>query len=316
MEKQIADTLPSVKEAVNGVLDPQKIPADGATVKIQAWTPLMKIGDWVYLHIGDDVDSVDDVPIGFSAVDKEVVFVIPANKFVADADEVVRIHYKVKLKDSSTPVKSKTLELLIKSAFEAPAMLDLSSENYIIAVDKPPPVVPSSACMTREANWGSAPYNYASDNEEVARVDKETGEVTALTNGVCYISATDSESQTRKYHLKVKGIREVHYLNHGDDWDGQNKRCSDKGLQPISLDEAGRLWALYYYPEKKPVATYLGWRSYPIWTGTTVGADTANTYDLNGASQNGNVGSESKTEFLPVVGISIPDAKSVTKGED
>ncbi|MFJ4494452.1 Ig-like domain-containing protein [Pseudomonas atacamensis] len=316
MEKQIADTLPSVKEAVNGTLDPQNIPANGATVKIEAWTPLMKSGDWVYLYIGDGVDSVDDVPIGFSAVDKEVVFVIPANEFVADADEVVRIHYKVKLKDSSTPEKSKTLELLLKSAFEAPTVLDLSSENYIIAVDKPPTVIPSAARKTRKASWGSGTYSYASDDPETARVDKESGEVTALRNGACRISATDSENQTREYTLTIKGIREVHYLNHSDDWDGQEKRCAEKGLQPISPDEAGRLWTLYYYPDKKPVATYLGWRNHPIWTGTTLGADTANTYDLNGASDTGNVGSESKTEFLPVVGISKPDAESQSKGGD
>jgi len=268
MEKQIADTLPSVKEAVNGTLDPQNIPADGATVKIEAWTPLMKSGDWVYLHIGDGVDSVDDVPIGFSAVDKEVVFVIPANKFVADADEVVRIHYKVKLKESSTTEKSKTLELLLKSAFEAPTVLDLSSENYIIAVDKPPAVIPTAARMTRKANWGSGTYSYASDNVEVARVNKETGEVTALTNGVCIISATDSESQTREYHLTVKGIREVHHLSHSADWDGLERLCAAAHLQPISLEEVRRLWTLYYFPDKKPVATYLGWRNYPVWTET------------------------------------------------
>ena len=290
---------PSVDEAPLGILDPQTLPPGGATVRIKPWTP-MTFRDHVYLFVGDTY--TDDLPISAGAVDKDVVFKVDASEFVADENDIVPIRYEVQLYQS-TRETSDTLDLKLQTGFVAAATLDLSTENYVACVDKPPLAPPSAARMTRVATWGQAPYTYESTDPLIASADAESGEITALSNGACTIRATDSQSQSREYPLTVKGIQEVHFLSAGADWEGMTRICTAAKLQPITLAQTKRLWTLYF-PDSGPVADFLEWLNYPVWTADILGANTAWTYDLNGSSVNDNATSQDMASFWQVLGIS------------
>ena len=290
---------PSVDEAPLGILDPQTLPPGGATVRIKPWTP-MTFRDHVYLFVGDTY--TDDLPISAGAVDKDVVFKVDASEFVADENDIVPIRYEVQLYQS-TREPSDTLNLKLQTGFDAAATLDLSTEHYVVCVDKPPLAPPPAARMTRVATWGQAPYTYDSSNPLIASADAESGEITALSNGACTIRATDSQSQSREYPLTVKGIQEVHFLSAGADWQGMTRICTAAKLQPITLAQTKRLWTLYF-PDSGPVADFLEWLNYPVWTADVLGANTAWTYDLNGSSVNDNASSQDTASFWQVLGIS------------
>ncbi|MGA8133044.1 MAG: Ig-like domain-containing protein [Pseudomonas gingeri] len=169
--------------------------------------------------------------------------------------------------------------------------------------DKAPPDVPAYARLTRAASWGSAPYRYDSSHDNIASVNAQSGEVTARGNGQCTITATDSQGEIRSYALTVKGIRQLHYLSSGADWQGMILVCAAADLDPVTRADIERLWTLYN-PGNGRVAEYLGWLNYPFWTGDTLGAGTAWAYDLNGPSVNDNATAFGTDTYLPVLGIS------------
>ncbi|MCU0121832.1 hypothetical protein N8H74_26545 [Pseudomonas sp. B2M1-30] len=290
---------PSVDEAPDDVLNPETIPAGGATVRIEPYDN-MTFRDHVYLFVGDDY--TDDLPISAGAVGKDVEFTVTANHFVADIDDIVRTRYEVQFYQGSRE-PSAILDLKLQAGFEANATLDLSDENYVISVDKPPLNTPSAARMTRLAGWGVSPYLYSSSDSTIASINELSGEITATRNGTCTISATDSQNQSRGFNLTVKGIQEVHFLSPGADWQGMARICAAASLEPITLNQSKRLWALYF-PDTGPVADYLQWLNYPVWTGDSLGAGTAWTYDLNGQSINDNASAQDTTLFWQVIGVS------------
>jgi hypothetical protein len=294
---------PSVDEALGDVLDPANIPAKGVTVRIKPYTG-MAFRDHVFLFVAG---YTDDIPIGSTAVGKDVTFTVLGNDLVVDANDIVPIHYEVQFHDGDR-VPSQTLNLLLQSGFDAQATLDLSAHNYVVSVDKPPVKLPAAARMTRLAQWGSSPYQYTSSNPAIASVDTQSGEVTALRNGDCEITATDSQSKTRTYPLTVKGIVEVHFLTHSADWQGMLTLCETAKMQPVTLTQIKRMWTLYF-PDAGPVADYLEWLNYSVWTGDDLGASTAWTYDLNGDSVNDNASAQDIDTFLQVLGVSATQAK-------
>ena len=296
---QTKDNLraPTVDEAPDKILDPQTLPPEGATVRIKPWTP-MTFRDHVYLFVGDTY--TDDLPISASAVDKDVLFKVEAREFVEH--DTVPIRYDVQLYQS-TREPSDTLDLKLQAAFEADAMLNLNGENYIASVEKPPLTIPSAARMTRLASWGVGPYKYLCSDSSIALVGEQSGEITARRNGQCTISATDSRDQTRAFALTVKGIQEVHFLSPGADWQGMARICATANLQAITLVQAKRLWTRYF-PDTGPVADFLEWLNYPVWTADALGAGTAWTYDLNGSSVNDNASGQDTTSFWQVLGVS------------
>jgi hypothetical protein len=294
---------PSVDEALGDVLDPANIPAKGVTVRIKPYTG-MAFRDHVFLFVAG---YTDDIPIGSTAVGKDVTFTVLGNDLVVDANDIVPIHYEVQFHDGDR-VPSQTLNLLLQSGFDAQATLDLSAHNYVVSVDKPPVKLPAAARMTRLAQWGSGPYQYTSSDPAIASVDTQSGEVTALRNGECSISATDCQSQTRTYPLTVKGIVEVHFLTHSADWQGMLTLCETAKMQPVTLTQIKRMWTLYF-PDAGPVADYLEWLNYSVWTGDDLGASTAWTYDLNGDSVNDNASAQDIDTFLQVLGVSATQAK-------
>ncbi|WP_457969775.1 Ig-like domain-containing protein [Pseudomonas sp. R4-84] len=258
---------PSVDEAPDGILDPADIPLDGARVRIKRSTADT---DWekVFVFVGPSYSN--QYPVG--TVIRDVVFYVEAEHFIAEAVDIVIIRYEVLMKDGSTQA-SDNLELKMDVGFEAPAILDLSQENYVAVADKAPLDVPPYALMTRVATRGTPPYRYESSNEYVASVNAQTGEVTARGNGQCTITATDSLNQSRHYDLTVKGIREVHFLSPSAEWEGMKAVCDAAGMNMVTRSDLDRLRAVYKHPEiGEAVGEYLGWLPYPFWTGDAVGA--------------------------------------------
>lgn len=288
-----ADLKPaSVDEAHENILDPVSLPPKGGTVRINPWTPDMKYRDRVTLFFYDT--EIDYIPIAQSAIDEDVVFIVPAQTFIDNAqDGVVWIRYEVQFESVGTPQKSPDLLLRLSAGFDADAVLDLTANAYVIAAEKPPHQAPEFARLIREANWGTAPHRFSSSNEDVASVTERTGEVTARRNGVCTISAIDSSTppQTQGYLLTIKGIQELHFLSHDASWDGMKNACAAAGLEPVSLVQIKQLWRLYKTDLPGSVGDYLGWLPYPVWTGTELGAATAWIYNLHGDSENGNASS-------------------------
>ncbi|PYC19728.1 hypothetical protein DMX02_14640 [Pseudomonas jessenii] len=299
---------PSVDEAPGDVLDPADIPTKGVTVRIKPYDD-MAYRDYVYLFVGEVVgeEYTDDIPIGSTAVGKDVTFTVPGSALIANAKDIVLVRYQVQFVGGDL-VDSQPLELVLQSGFDAKATLDLSAHNHVVSVDKPPVKLPAAARMTRLAQWGSGPYQYTSSDPAIASVDEQTGEVSARRNGDCAISATDSQSQTRTYPLTVKGIVEVHFLTDSADWQGMLRLCETAKLQPVTLSRIKRMWTLYF-PDAGPVAEYLEWLNYPVWTGDELGAGTAWTYDLNGDSVNDNASSHNKDTYWQVLGVRATQAK-------
>jgi len=306
---------PSVDEAPDGVLDPETIPARGATVRITPYDD-MAYRDWIYLFVGNHY--TDDIPIGSSAVGKDVEFVVAAKEFIANDNNILPIRYEVERapatirnrnrnrKNKKLPrtlrEESLTLDLLLKAPFESAAILDLSTENYVASVSKPPKETPAFTRMTREANWGTAPYVYSCSDKSIATIDSASGEVTAVRNGTCTITATDTLNQTQHYELTIKGILELHHLTHRADWEGMKVLCMQAKVLPVSLAQIKRFWSLYY-PTSGQVGEYLGWLHYPVWTGDELGAGTAWSYDLNGSHVNENASGDDIGTFRQAVGI-------------
>jgi hypothetical protein len=290
---------PSVDEAPDGVLDPETLPAVGGTVRIKPYVG-MAFRDHVYLFIGDHY--TDDIPIGTNAVGKDVEFIVATKEFVANTDNIVPIRYEVQLYQGALE-KSEILNLQLKADFEGDASLDLSRDNYVVSVDKPPATTPAFARMYREANWGTGPYTYTSSHPAVAGVHEHSGEVTALRNGECTITATDSQNQARSYALTVKGIQELTWLSPGADWERMGELCAVAKLQPVTLAQIRRLWSLYQW-SGGTVAAYLGWLIYPVWTADTLGVGTAYAYDLNGSIDHDNAQGHDTTLYMQIVGAS------------
>ncbi|MCF4995074.1 hypothetical protein GIW70_00615 [Pseudomonas syringae] len=295
---QISLSPPSVDQAPDGVLDPATIPAMGATVRIKPYDD-MAYRDHVYVYVGEHY--ADDLPISLTAVGKDIEFIVAAKEFVG-VDDVVAIRYEVQFFEGSRE-PSETLELLLKEPFESDATLDLSEHNYVASVEKPPQAPPVEARMIREAKWGTGPYVYLSSDLAIATVNERSGEVTAIKNGSCTITATDSLNQMFSYKLTVTGIHEVHFLSPGADWEGMTRLCAAAQLQPLTIIQIKRMWTLYF-PSSGPVADYLEWLNYPVWTGDTLGAGTAWTYDLNGSSVNDNASSQNTDTVWQILGTS------------
>jgi len=290
----------SVDEAPNDVLDPADLPPKGATVRIKPYDP-MKYKDNVTLFFYDR--EIDYIPIGQNAVGKDVTFTVTAQTLIENAREnVVQVRYEVQFEGTGTPQKSMELALRLSIDFEAGVTLDLSNENYIAWVEKPPRVTPAFARMTREADWGTGPYAYTSSQESIATVDATTGEVTVRRNGLCTITATDSQLQARSFALTINGIHELHFLSPGADWDGMKRLCSAANLQPVRLPQIKRLWSLYY-PSSGAVGDYFDWLNYPVWTADELGVETAWSYDLNGSHVNENASADDVGTMHQIIGI-------------
>ncbi|MBV6752188.1 Ig-like domain-containing protein [Pseudomonas chlororaphis] len=293
-------TAPTVDEAPDNILDPETLPPRGATVRIEPDGLVYR--DEVYLFLGQDDSYYDFKRVGANGPGDGVTFQVPAREFEPYIGGDMLVYYKVTFYTGEALVPSDPLELSVIGGFDTPMRLDLSEHDYVAVAEKPPLALPSFTQLSREANWGTAPYEYFSSDRNIARVD-ERGNVTVTGNGLCTITATDNRQESRSYPLTVAGIKQVDFLSPSADWQGMRNVCSAAGLSPISLVQIKRLWTLYN-AGSGGVANYLGWLNYSFWTGDTLGAGTAWAYDLNGAEVNGNASSHDIGTYLQVVGIS------------
>lgn len=295
---------PTVEEAQdNGFLDPGTDPDRLIIVHVPPGE--LQYLDRVNLYF--DTTLIDYTVVNRTGPGSGLDFKIPASAFFPYAETIVTISYGVVPSGEQEEQRSASLDLPISGGFEAAATMDLSSKHYIVAATKAPSTLPDFAQMTRVATWGVAPYTFDSDDKKVATVDSD-GQVTALANGDCEISCTDSLGATRRYTLTVSGIKVVHFLTDSTDWAGMQDVCAAAGVSPITLAQLKSLWTTY--EGKVPVSTYLGWLDYPFWAADSVGAGTYGTYDLSGSDVNENASSAEASLPHQAVGISTGAAKS------
>lgn len=288
---------PLVSGAVEGVLEPGDDPARLIPVNVPLGN--LKWKDRVDLYIGDKL--VDGTPVPSRPRPEGIGFEVSAGEFLPYLGTTVAVYYCVTLADTQDRQPSDEVVLTISSGFKQDASIDLGALGYIIAETGLPSVLPESARMTREAQWGVAPYTYQSSNEAIAIVDGH-GTVTALRNGECSITSTDARDETQSYALSISGISVVHFLTGNVDWSGMGTVCAEAELTPITLKQFKALWQ--QYSDHQPVGTHLGWLDYPFWTSDPIGAGTYGTYDLSGADVVGNASSAEQSSRYQAVGVS------------
>jgi hypothetical protein len=294
---------PLVSGAEGGLLEPGEDPDRGIPVTVPLGN--LKWKDKVDLYIGDKL--VDGIYVPSKPRPEGIGFEVSAGEFLTYLGATVAVYYCVTLADTQDPQSSDEVVLTISSGFKQDASIDLGALDYIIAETGLPSVLPESARMTREAQWGVAPYTYRSSNEAIAIVD-DHGTVTALRNGECSITSTDSRDETQSYALSISGISVVHFLTGNVDWSGMRTVCVDAELTPSTLKQFKALWQRY--SDHQPVGTHLGWLDYPFWTSDPIGAGTYGTYDLSGADVEGNASSAEQSSRYQAVGVSSNAAQA------
>lgn len=289
---------PEVVEANGNTLDPRDVPATGATVRLPVWNG-MAYRDRVDLTVGDYTNYT---VVNQGMVDRgepPVFYDVPKALFVAAAGATLDVACQVTFHAGGQDTA--VLTLIVSGGFDQAAQLDLSGSGYLSIAGHPPPTVPEQARMRRAADWGRAPYTYASSDADIAQVDAN-GEVTALANGTCRITATDSNAQAQSYSLIISGMRVVHFLSASCDWVGMQAACTQAGLAQVPLADLKALWQSYY-PQTGPVASFAGWLNHSFWAAAPLGAGIAWAYDLNGADVNGNASSHDTGTMLQAVGL-------------
>ena len=283
-------------------LDPGAFPADGVTLVAPPVNLMPR--DYLYFYMDERLLDWTRVPAGGPGAGVRIS--VSKEVFTAQQGKQVALYYQVSTSPDGVRTDSAQWHLTLGNAFEGDVLLDLSPHDYVVSADKPPKRIPDFARFKREASGGVAPYRYVSSAPKVATVDA-SGEVTGLANGVCQITATDSQEKALHFNLTVKGIRRVHFVSPGSDWSGSKKACEAAQLVPVSLSRIKRLWSLYTSsadePEPHRVGDYLGYMDYAYWTADDLGAGTAQTYDLNGRDEHGNASALDKNEYRQVMGM-------------
>ncbi len=277
-------------------LDPGAFPVE---VKLVAPPAKLKPKDYLHFYMGADKLDMTRLPTRWNG--EGVKLVVLKAEFTKRKGKTVEVYYQVSTTEDGPCSDSAKWHLTLGNAFEGDVLLDLSSHDYVVCADKPPKRIPDFARLMREASGGVAPYRYASSAPKVATVD-ERGQVIGLANGVCQITATDSQEKVVRYNLTVKGIRRVHFVSPGSDWAGIKKACEAAQLVPVTLNRIKRLWSLYD-PSSRPVGTYLGYLPHAFWTADRLGVGTAWYYDLNGSHLDDNANTTLESEYLQVLGM-------------
>lgn len=262
---------PSVDHVIDGQLDPNSLPESGTEAHILEVLPEWG-GEMLYLYLRDDQGAVlyqDEWPLGPHG--RPVSLPIPKAVLVENLGKDVAVDYSI-----TNVGQSYALEFKLGQGFAGAVEFDLASHNYIVAYThsqaRPPEQLPDFTRMQRVLPGATG---YASDNESVARVDNQ-GIVTAVSNGQATITASGAPGGSASYQLTVKGIAELHVVSSKANWEGAERLCNELGLALPTPGDFARL--LDFYPP--PVDSYLELPNYPVW-GTFLGANTANTFDLN-----------------------------------
>lgn len=268
---------PSVDGVLNGELDPNSVPEDGANAHILEVLPAWA-GETLTLYLRDDDGTVlFELPWPIGPHGRPITLPIDKDILLANIGKDVAVSYSITNVGDSVP-----LEFKLAQGFSGAVEFDLSPHNYLVAYThsqaRPPAELPAFTRMQRALPGATG---YSSSDEKVAVVDS-LGIVTALSNGAASITASGAPSGPASYQLTVKGIDELHVLSSAADWAGADQLCRDTGLSLPTLADFSRL--KLFYP--LPIGFYLELPDYPVW-GTVIGAGTANTFDLNSGAAEG-----------------------------
>lgn len=287
---------PSVDGVVDGHLDPGSVPESGAVARITN-VPVSWGGATLTLYLQELQGAVlyeTNWPVGFHG--RDINLPLPKAVLVANYGKDVQVYYSVSDIGASLP-----LDIKLDQGFSGAVNFDLAQHGYLVAYThseaRPPEDIPAFARMQRVLPGANS---YSSSDEKVATVDS-AGIVTARCNGQVTIGASGSPGGPASYLLTITGIDEFHALSPAATWDGARQLCTQTGLVQPSAADFSRLLQFY----RLPVGHYLGLPDYEVW-GTYLGADTANTFDLNtGVSESSDTGA-----LLQAVGVKRGNATS------
>lgn len=297
---------PTVDGAVDGTLDPQLLD-QRTVVRVRAY-PGMKVNDVIDLFLtpaGGARTLVDKIKVRASQDGAAPFFLVDSNLFAQYLGSLIELNYEISFGIQRLHT-SLLLRLEIKAGFEGEQTLDLSSFNYVVIAGKPPQDSPAYSRFTREATWGVAPYEYSSDKATVAVVDP-SAEVTAIGNGDCVITATDSAGQSKRYALTVNGIGQLKFITPESSWLNIKEIFKDTELKCPSLAQMRQLLKIYDN-HAGALTDYLGCLPYPFWTADLNGANTAWIVDLDkpvGNPLDPNPTSADLSELHQLLGVSM-----------
>ncbi|MBI6796886.1 hypothetical protein [Pseudomonas syringae] len=237
---------PTLKEAIGTTLDPANA-SSGATVVIDA-TANLQAGDQVITQWqGPNGNDTREKTLTGADAGKTLEVVFAAALVTANAGQTVAISYVVNRVNGLVQV-SGTLALQILAA-QPELVLDtspvtLGGKVYLLPGSPDLlPNFPADTTLLRQASGGQAPYQYASSDPLVAKVDSN-GLTSVRGKGTAIITATDALGASKQYTVTVTGV--IHCIGLGSGSFSQiSKNAGNNGARIPTIHELVDIHALY-----------------------------------------------------------------------
>lgn len=237
---------PTIKEAIGTILDPANA-SSGATVVIDA-TANLKAGDQVIVQWqGPNGSDTQEKTLSSAEAGKTLEMLFAFALVTANAGQTVAISYVVNRVNGLVQV-SDTLALQILMG-QPELLLDTSPVTLAGKVYLLPgspdllPNFPSDTTLLRQASGGQAPYQYASSDPLVAKVDSN-GLTSVRGNGTATITATDASGASKSYLITVTGV--IHCIGLGSGSFSQiSKNAGNNSARIPTIHELVEIYNLY-----------------------------------------------------------------------
>ncbi|UOF18337.1 hypothetical protein [Pseudomonas syringae] len=237
---------PTLKEAIGTTLDPANA-SSGATVVIDA-TANLQAGDQVITQWqGPNGNDTREKTLTGADAGKTLEVVFAAALVTANAGQTVAVSYVVNRVNGLVQV-SGTLALQILAA-QPELVLDtspvtLGGKVYLLPGSPDLlPNFPADTTLLRQASGGQAPYQYASSDPLVAKVDSN-GLTSVRGKGTAIITATDALGASKQYTVTVTGV--IHCIGLGSGSFSQiSKNAGNNGARIPTIHELVDIHALY-----------------------------------------------------------------------
>lgn len=280
--------LPVVAGLVGNELDPETVPAQGLEVTVAGSDVDNKVvlafQTTLDIYLADETgQTLTSVswPISARNAGKAVTLPLDKGHLHASSGKTLLVYYRIAV-PRSAPRVSGVVPVFIKEGFSAAHTLDLSKEKYVVFVDsngvaRPPPTIPVKAQYTR-AQEGATQYRI--DNDAIARVDSNSGQVSVWGNGDITVTAHTAQGTAASYVLSVHGVRQLRLLRtqYNATWAQSQADALQQGYSLPSKQDFEALLALY---GSTPGAFAKAHDLAPYWIwGQWVGAGTAVILDL------------------------------------
>ncbi|MBO9551312.1 Ig-like domain-containing protein [Pseudomonas sp.] len=255
---------PSSRHTVDGWLNPDRLPPQGAAIEIQLET----------VHAGEELTVVlakadgtklasKSLPVNHN--DQNITLHFASQYFSKDSGRL-KVYYTVG-KDGP----SAALEFDISDGFTGGHVVDLSAQRvpvfYHNGKIKLPKNLPAQMSFARPLTGATG---YKSSNASVATVDS-AGNVSALRNGSTTITATLANGDKQQYSLIVTGLVGLEVLASSATLNNAEKTCKAVGMRmPRQSD-----FALFKSAYGNQMGEWLP--NLAIW-GEAIGADSAWTF--------------------------------------